>query len=447
MLKNKINIDTAIVAHYLSEYQRVEKSLGGNTFEKLQNQRQAALDRFAISGLPHKKQADWKYTSLTPLRQAPCTFLLEPAELDTAGQTLLKQLPVSYRLVFINGVFAKHLSTLILLPDNGMITSLSDMFERHSDVLFATWDPKTSLENSFIHLNTAFMRDGVYIYLPANTQLSSPIELLFINTGEQHGFIPLRNIIIAEENSHAIIVEKYIQMQENNPNYFTNTVTECFLGAQSHIQHYKYLAEGPQAMHIGHLCVEQQRNSQFSAYSLALGGALIRSDVHVKLLENYAQCQLKGLYYATGQQQVDHHTVIDHVSPHTSSEEYYKGISDDRARAVFNGKVIVRTQAIKSHAKQLNKNLLLSKHAEINTQPQLEIFTDDIQCTHGASIGQLDENALFYLRSRGLNVTQASELLIKAFTQDILQQMPLFNVDDSLPSFLKNNRVNADASI
>jgi Fe-S cluster assembly protein SufD len=442
MLKNKINSDITAIAHYGSEYRRVEKTLVGHQQENLKKMRLTALEEFSKHGFPSKKQEDWKYTSLTSLRQTPFSLSLTPAPLNPAAQTMLDQLSVKFRLVFINGFFAKHLSTLAVLPKDVKITHFIDMVDHHPEQLNTTWQANDTLEkNSFTHLNTVFMQD---IYLPAHAHLSAPIEILFINTDETpQRFIPLRNIIIAEENSRAVIIEKYIDMtKENNTPYFTNTVTECRLAAGSHIEHYKYVTESKQAIHVGNLCVSQQQASQFSAYSLALSGHLIRNDVYVKLEQPHAQCRLKGLYYALGQQQVDHHTVIDHRSPHTHSEEFYKGIIDEQARAVFNGKVIVREHAIKSKAQQLNKNLLLSPHAEINTKPQLEIFTDDIQCTHGASIGQLDKDALFYLRARGLTATQATELLIKAFIQDILEQMPLFN-DVSLPNFLKNRLVHA----
>ncbi|MFM2322466.1 MAG: cysteine desulfurase [Pseudomonadota bacterium] len=449
MLNNKINKDAAAIAHYRSEYLRVEKNLAGNALSRLQDLRLAALEEFSNRGFPSRKQEDWKYTSLTSLRQIPFSFESTLTQLNTATQTMLEQLPTSYRLVFINGLFAKHLSTLAILPHHGMMTHFAGMLEHHPEQLFARWQPNDIIEkNSFIYLNTAFMHDGAYIYLPANTQLESPIEILFIQTGEREQFIPLRNIIIAEENSHAVIIEKYIHVQKERATYFTSTVTECTLAADSHIEHYKYISEGKQTLHIGNLCATQQKNSQFAAYSLALSAALIRSDVHVKLLQPEAHCQLKGLYCAGEQQQIDQHTVVDHVSPYTSSEAFYKGVSDAQARAVFNGKVIVRALAIKSKAQQLNKNLLLSSHAEIDSKPQLEIFTDDIQCTHGTSIAQLDKEALFYLRSRGLTALQAAELLIKAFIQDILQQMPLFHDDDiSLAKFLKNEWVNADVFV
>ncbi|HEY2566892.1 MAG TPA: Fe-S cluster assembly protein SufD [Candidatus Aquirickettsiella sp.] len=477
MLKNKKNVDINAIAHYCQEYRRVEKKLPGQGQKHLDRLRLDALEQFSAHGFPSKKHADWKYTSLTALCQTPYFIVApKPCNLDIVtlysqqldfwqGATIMSNrnvynihedcdprdtqtmssaksidpLSSDYRLVFVNGFFAAHLSTIPMLADNSIISNLCAMLNQYPEQLNATWKPKeTVAENCFTHLNTAFMQDGVYIYLAANTRLCSPIEILFINTDEisQH-FIPLRNIIIAEENTQATIIEKYIDMtRENNTNYFTNTVTECCLAANSHIEHYKAITESKQAQHVGSLYVTQQQHSQFSAYSLALSGALIRSDVIVKLLAPDAHCQLKGLYYAVGQQQVDHTTQIDHVSPHTRSEEFYKGIIDDRARAAFNGKVIVREQAIKSKAQQLNKNLLLSPFAEVNSKPQLEIFADDIQCTHGASIGQLDKDALFYLRTRGLSVSAATELLVKAFIQDIIEQMPLFN-DVTLPSLIK----------
>lgn len=438
MLKNKTKSDiNAITTHYCQEYQRVEKQLIGQNF--LSPLRLEALKQFSTHGFPNKKQADWKYTSLTSLSQTPYALNISTSDNDLST-IHLDPLRSDYRLVFVNGCFAAHLSNMAFLADC-KITNLATMLEHYSDQFNATWKPDETIDgNSFTHLNTAFMQEGAYIYLAANTHLHTPIEILFINTDESsRRFIPLRTIVIAEENSKATIIEKYIDMStENNADYFTNTVTECRLADHSQIQHYKRINESKLAQHVGKLCVTQQKNSQFSAYSLALNGALIRSDVSVKLLASDAYCQLKGLYYASGQQQVDHCTQIDHVSPHTRSEEFYKGIIDDRARATFNGKVIVREQAIKSKAQQLNKNLLLSPFAEANSKPQLEIFTDDIQCTHGASIGQLDKEALFYLRTRGLTVAAATVLLVKAFIQDIIEQMPLFN-DVTLSILIKKN--------
>lgn len=441
MLNNKKINDINMLAHYCREYQRVEKKLFGHDQAYFNRLRQTALEAFSTQGFPNKKQTDWKYTSLTALRHTPYS-LVTPTHCHAVNTLEAQQ--SDYCLVFVNGFFNAGLSKIGPLPKTSLIMNLTTMLEQHPEQFNAIWKTnKTPQENSFTHLNTAFMQDGAIIYLAANTCLNSPIKILFINTDETaQRFIPLRNVIIAEENSHATIIEKYIDLTpKNNTHYFLNTVTECRLAANSHIEHYKTINEANLAQHVGHLYVTQQKNSQFSAYSLALSAALIRSDVTVRLLAEQAHCQLKGLYYALGQQQIDHCTLIDHVSPNTRSEEFYKGIIDGRACATFNGKLIVRQHAIHSKAKQLNKNLLLSAQAEVNSKPQLEIFTDDIQCMHGASIGQLDKDALFYLRARGLTTTEATELLVKAFIQDILEQMPLLN-DVSLPRLIKNTYEN-----
>lgn len=441
MLNNKKINDVNALAHYDREYQRVEKKLFGQNQDYLKRLRKTAFERFSTLGFPSKKQADWKYTSLTTLRQTP--YSLAEAT-DCNSLSAIEISPSNYRLVFVNGFFAAHLSKIAVLPDTCRIMNLSALLDQQPEPFHSIWKANEMAENnSFTQLNTAFMQEGAYIYLAANTQLDSPIEILFINTDETpHRLIPLRNIIIAEENSQATLIEKYIdKTPENNTHYFLNSVTECHLATDSRIEHYKLITEAKQAQHVSHLYVSQQKNSQFSAYSLALSGALIRSDVTVRLLAQQACCQLKGLYYAQGQQQVDHCTVIDHVSPDTHSEEFYKGIINDHARATFNGKLMIREQANLSKAKQLNKNLLLSSQAEVNSKPQLEIFTDDIQCTHGASIGQLDKEALFYLRARGLTATEATDVLIKAFIQDIIEQMPLFN-EVSLSKTISNTHEN-----
>lgn len=428
-----INNNFSALSHYLNEYQAIEKKLAGYSSAWLRALRKTALDKFSTQGFPTRKHSDWKYTSLASCLQIPFSIAAH------ADISLLPTLEASNntRLVFVNGRYAQSLSQITELANKVIVSHLADMLENNLNHVFEYWKTSPTEKNSFIHLNTALAQDGAYIYLPADTQLSAPIELLFISTDELC-FTPLRNIIIAEKNSRAVIIEKYISLSETTNSYFTNTVTDCFLGAQSQIEHYKLITESEKSTHIGNLCATQQSKSQFSAYSIALKGGLVRSDTHVKLLEAHAQCHLKGLYYAQKKQHIDQQTIIDHVSPFTSSKEFYKGIIADHASAVFNGKVIVRPQAIKSKAEQLNKNLLLSPHAEINTKPQLEIFVDDIQCTHGASIGQLDEAALFYLRARGLSEVEAHNTLVKAFIQDIVQQMPLLMTSPILSDSLKN---------
>lgn len=422
------------VSHYVNEYKRIEKDLAGHQLESLRTRRKTALDNFATLGFPSRKHPNWKYTALTSLLQTPfCTAAADiNSELSLALAATNNQ-----RLVFINGYFSHALSQLTSLPNNSIISHLAGVIRHNPEHVLSHWKTNTPTKNSFIHLNTSFFQDGAYIYLAADTQLTSPIELLFITT-EEGRLVPVRNIIIAEKNSRAVIIEKYITLKETTSAYFTNTVSECFLAEQSQLTHYKLIEESEKATHIGNICVVQEEKSQFSAYSLVLKGSLVRNDTHVKLAQAHAQCLLKSLYYAQGKQHIDQQTIIDHLSPFTTSNAFYKGLIADHARAVFNGKVIVRPQAIKSKAEQLNKNLLLSPTAEVNSKPQLEIFVDDIQCTHGASIGQLDETALFYLRARGLTEIEARSLLIKAFIQDIIQQMPLLTTDSSFSPSLKN---------
>jgi FeS assembly protein SufD len=431
IMNTLLNTYFSAVSHYVDEYQRLAKNLAAAHSEALQVMRKTALDNFVNQGFPTRKHPDWKYTALTPLLQIPFSIL----STDHNKEPSLAASNNS-RLVFINGYFTPSLSQLTSLPKSVCVKNLAAIITHEPAQLFKHWQADTAEKNSFINLNTAFIQDGAYIHLPADTQLPTPIELLFISTNEQC-FIPIRNVIIAEKNSRAVIIEKYISITETTNCYFTNTVTECFLAAQSQLEHYKLITESEKSTHIGNLCVKQQKASQFSGYSIALNGGIVRSDSHIKLNDEQAECQLKGLYYAHGKQHIDQQTVIDHISPFTNSKEFYKGIIADQARAVFNGKVIVRPQAIKSKAEQLNKNLLLSPQAEINTKPQLEIFVDDIQCTHGASIGQLDETALFYLRARGISESEARKLLIKAFIHDILQQMPLLTTHPTLSDSLK----------
>ncbi|MDQ8039305.1 MAG: Fe-S cluster assembly protein SufD [Rickettsiella sp.] len=434
MIDTKLTPHSLALSHYLSEYQRAEKNCIDTPEKRLFALRQAAIQHLSKRGFPNLKHPDWKYTSLIPFLQVPFTMA---APTTPTLENSIETASSPYRLVFINGFFSHSLSKTSALPNNARLTHLANIITHHPECLSKQWPLSTHHEkNSFIQLNTAFMHDGAYVYIPKNTQLTSPIELLFITTNDNH-FTPIRNIIIAEKNSRAVIIEKYISLNTLTAPCFNNTVSECFLAEESCVEHYKLIDENKKTIHIGNILVEQQAKSEFSAYSIALQGALIRSDISLKLCQAKARCHLKGLYSAQGKQHIAQQTIIDHASPDTHSTEFYKGIIDGHARAVFDGKLIVREKAIKSSAQQLNKNLLLSAAAEVITKPQLEIFADDIFCTHGASIGQLDETALFYLRARGLTETNARSILIKAFIRDILQQMPLLNTYSFLSHSLK----------
>ena len=277
---------------------------------------------------------------------------------------------------------------------------------------------------AFTALNTAFFRDGFFLSIPPNAVVETPIHLLFLSTapGEATMSHP-RLLIVVGENSQVRLIESY-----GGPDghlYLTNAVTEIVAGPHAVVDHYKLQRESLQGFHIGSMHIHGQRSSTCSSHSLALGGALVRNEVTTVLNGEGVDCTLNGLYLANGQRLVDNHTTIDHAKPHCSSHEVYKGILGGRSRAIFNGKIIVRPDAQKTDAKQTNKALLLSDDAQINTKPQLEIFANDVKCTHGAAVGQLDEDAIFYLRQRGLDSRQARDLLIQAFAGDILNRIKI----------------------
>jgi len=430
-LQNIKSNDPAI-NHYIDEYHRISQNLVGNNLPWLKQLREQALEQLATRGFPTFHDEDWKYTNVHPITKR--NFIFATTQQNTTAIKIPESITSKldcYRLVFVDGSFAKNLSQPCpQITINNLATAFTEQPE-----LIKQYLEKNSTDNSFIMLNTSFINDGAYIHIPANTILDKPIELLFISTAtDDLPFNSIRNLIIADENSQAIIFENYLSLNKNH--HFTNAVTELVLNKRAHIEHYKLLQENEQAFHISNLNVVQKERSCFTSHSLALGGLLVRSDTQVSLEEEFTDCTLNGLYLAHGKQHIDHHTSINHLKPHSTSHEFYKGVIGDRARAVFNGKVLVQPNACKTNARQTNNNLLLSQEAEIDTKPQLEIYNDDVQCAHGATVGQLDENSLFYLRSRGLPEDMARSTLIYAFIREIVERMPLVSSQEQIEKYL-----------
>lgn len=418
------------IEHYLQEYHRVNKTMAGHGLPWLQQLRKQALTEFTQQGFPTFRDEDWKYTNITPLTKQAFSWATSQAQITASAVPF--DLPYQ-RLVFVNGHFSTQLSKLDSLPAGIKITNLAKMLSEQPELVEKHLHRVAANHpTSFTALNTAFIHDGAYIFIPRNTSLSQPVHLLFISNEEATTFSSLRNLLVLEENSHATIIESYC----GNSNHFTNAVTELAVGKNASCEHYTVLKEDSRAFHINTLQVQQQRQSRLTAYSLALAGGLTRSDTNATLGDEYAECHLNGLYLANGKQHIDHHTLIDHAKPHGTSRENYKGVLADRARAVFNGKVIVRPGAQKTDAEQSNKNLLLSNDAEVDTKPQLEIFNDDVRCTHGAAVGQLSEDALFYLRSRGIEEGAARNLLVYAFVREIVERIPLQPLRQQLESYI-----------
>jgi len=384
--------------------------------------RDAAFHRFAELGFPTSKNEEWRFTSVAPIargvfRAAP------PVELDVDA---VAPFATGIRLVFVNGVLMGRPSSL---PKGVHVGPVNENAQTHLGK-YAPFD-----QNAFVALNTALLNTGAYVQVARGTVFEEPIHLIYLTVGSEPVMhLPHtqpRSLLVVGANAQCTVVETYLGTQH----YFTNAVTEIVAGEGAVVDHYKVQLEAPGAFHIATMQANLGRSANFSSHSIALGGALVRNDANATLSEG-AEATINGLYVVTGKQHIDNHTEIDHAKPHGTSHELYKGILDDRATAVFNGRIIVRKDAQKTDSKQTNKNLVLSDEAVINTKPELQIFADDVRCTHGATIGQLDEEAMFYLRSRGVGRDQARNLLTYAFAQDILDRIKVAPVRDRLEKVL-----------
>lgn len=416
-----INPHMECIEHYLQEYQQQTNAVA----VWLQQLRDQAMQCFKLQGFPTQRDEDWKYTNLAPVAKHAFKKNHLPLTAETlaaASHLLAEYETVAQRMVFVDGQFSAELSNYVT-PAHAVMTSLAHAILEYPELVQAHLGTIANLnDHALTAFNTAFANDGLFLYLPHGVILPAPITLFFITT--EHAapiFNPVRNLIICEEQSQAVVVEHYLGKSSNA--YFTSTVTELVLQPYARVEHYKLLNESERAFHIGLVHALQKAHSYFCGHSFALDGLLSRSDAHVTLAAEHAECELNGFYLTRKRQHVDHHTVIHHTHPHGTSREYYKGVLADHSRGVFNGKVIVYEKAQKTNAQQSNKNLLLSNDAEIDTKPQLEIFNDDVKCTHGATVGQLNEDALFYLCSRGIPEEQARNVLIYAFVKEMVERV------------------------
>lgn len=416
MIHDSATAAPSSIDSFLFEHKRIEKNLAAQNVTWLQQLRTQALKSFIDRGFPKQHDEDWKYTNLQSLIKQNWTFA--SPDISVAVPEIYKR---ENQLIFINGHFAPQYSTLSMLPAEVQITNMATALTQQPQLLAPYLGQLTNNDPGFTALNTAFLNDGVFIHVPPNIALTSPLYLLFLTTPQSSPtFNSIRNLIIIEDNSQATIIEDYASVAPNNS--FTNALTELLIGKQAVVAHYKLLREDDhQSHHIGTLQVQQQLQSRLTSHSFALGSTLARSDTNVVLAAEHAECLLNGLYLTSNKQHIDHHTKIEHVKPHGISRENYKGVLADASRAVFNGKVIVHPGAYKTDAEQTNKNLLLSNNAEIDTKPQLEIYNDDVRCVHGATIGQLNEDSLFYLRARGITKKSAKQILTQAFIREVLE--------------------------
>jgi Fe-S cluster assembly protein SufD len=408
---------------FVADFARVAATLPGAAAPWLVRLRRRALDRFAQSGLPTQRDEDWKYTSVAAVAKRPFAVLPAGSASDLVTAREIEALRFGgnphHLLVFVDGRYAPTLSAIGDLPGGVTLGGFAEALDRAPAML----EPLLGDDRHhtiFAVLNTAFMADGLYLHLPRGTPLAEPIHALFISTANDAVAHP-RNVIVAEEGTQACIVEHYAGL--NDAGYLTNAVTQIFAAGNAAIAHYKLQQETPRALHVAGIHAAQNRASRLESHSVALGAVLARNDITTSFDAEGCEATLNGLYLVGGRQHVDHHTRIDHAQPHGTSREYYKGILDGASRGVFNGKVIVHPGAQRTDAHLANHNLLLSKAAEVDTKPQLEIDADDVKCTHGATVGQLDDAQMFYLRSRGVDEAMARSLLTFAFAHDVIERI------------------------
>jgi Fe-S cluster assembly protein SufD len=409
---------------YVADFASAEADLPSPSW--LRGIRRSAIERFEAVGFPTQRHEEWKFTNLAPLLRVP----FKPAITGGPDGVVAEKLePFAFgilktsRLVFVNGRYAPRLSYLRSLPEGVRIASLAEVLRQEPGALEKSLARLARFQDDpFVALNTAFFVDGAFVDVPKNAVVDEPIHLVFVSTARDVPTIAYpRNLIRLGAGSQATVIETYAGWAPEVT--FTNAVTEVVSAPASVLEHYKIQRESEAAFHIATMAVDQDRNSSVTCHSMSFGGALVRNYVHTLFRGEGGSVVLNGLFMPSGTQQSDHYTRIDHAAPACTSLELYRGILGGKSRGVFNGNIYVRKDAQKTVARQVNKNLLLSKEAFVDSTPGLEILADDVKCSHASTIGQLDDNAVFYLRSRGIDEENARHILTYAFASDVVNQV------------------------
>jgi Fe-S cluster assembly protein SufD len=402
--------------------------------------RRNANERFAATGFPTARDEEWRFTPIGPIAQRTWRQATGSAHGVTPDQLapFIFGHPEWTNLVFLDGAYSEELSSVAAPASGVRIGSLADALRSDGGLLQKHLARHAPIEASpFTALSTGSMRDGGFVHVPANTDLEFPVHLIFVSTAEAAGAVTHpRNLVLVGAGARASLIESYVTLNEGET-YWTNTVTEVVAGPNSWVEHTRIQRESEKAYHVGLTHVEQARDSHYRSFSMAMGGSLARHNLTAKLNGENVETLLYGLYLTRGEQVVDNHTAIHHDQPNCRSWEVYKGVLDGRSRAVFNGKVLVKPEAQRTDAKQTNRNLLLSDTAKVDTKPQLEIFADDVKCTHGATVGRLDDVALFYARSRGIPLSTAQLLLTYAFAAEVTSEVVLEPVRHELERLVR----------
>ncbi len=417
-----MNAVEKITSHYLADYENTAPVLPGQHLPWLRQLRDEALQRFAQQGFPSPREEEWKYTNVSAIEKKRFSFpvigdkqaLVDDQWLDAY------RLTYAWSVVLVDGRFSAQLSSLQGLPDGVILCGMAEALEKYPDRLEARFGRAMVRENhGFIHFTNAWFSDGLYLHIPPRMILDKPVQLLHVVT-QPDSLAVTRSLIDAESMAGAEVFETFVGV--DGQAYLNASVTEVFVGDNARLDLFKLQCETGKAFHFGGTYVLQESHGRFQHHNFSFGGLLTRNEVHADL-GKASECQLNGLYLGTKRQHTDNHTRINHTQPHGISREMYKGILDQRARGVFQGRVVVFEGARKTDSEMNNRNLLLSSDAEADTKPQLEIYNDDVKCSHGVTVGQLDEKSIFYLRSRCIDAETARNMLTFAFANEMVEKL------------------------
>lgn len=419
---------------YVSNFKTFEGKLNGQSKSQLHEKRKQALDKLNEINFPTTRNEEWKYTDVTPLIKQNFTPAVNTTLPVVNKKDITKYLFKDFEyhlIVFVNGIFSEKLSEIGSLPKNVVVGSLNNIYKINSELIGKYFNSIVKDENAFNALNTAYAYDGFVVVIPDGVIVEKPIQVLFLNSSGKESVLSVpRNLVVAGKNSQVKIINSYFGIGENV--YFNNSVTEVFADDYAVVEIYKIQNESDSAFHIEKVEAHQNKNSLFNHFNLTFGGAIVRNDINSVLDGENIETHYYGLYLGNNNQHIDNHTFVDHAKPNCMSNELYKGILDDSSHGVFNGKIIVRPDAQKTNAYQQNKTVLLTKTAKIDTKPQLEIFADDVKCSHGATVGHLDEVSEFYIRSRGVPQELAKSMLIRAFANDVIESIKIEPLKEQL---------------
>ena len=413
---------TAKASWYAAEYSNIAPILCGQSLLWLEEQRLKALSQFSEQGFPSSHEEEWRYTNVSAIEKKKFSPTINKTKnLVDIEWLKLYQLQEAWSVVLVDGHFSAELSSLDDLPVDVLVMGMADALQKLPETLENYINQSVNIdENSFIAFNTAWFTDGLFVSVNAKRILEKPIQVLHVAT-QQDVLAATRTVIILDKMAEASIIETYVGYDNA---YLSSTVTEVFVGQNAHLTLYKMQCESEKAYHFGGIYVKQDRDAHFTHHNFAFGALLARSDIHTDL-DHASECELNGLYLGVKRQHIDSHTRISHIKPHGISRELYKGVLGDRARGVFQGRVIVAKDAQQTDSQMNNRNLLLSDDAEADSKPQLEIYADDVKCGHGVTVGQLDEKSIFYLQSRCIDEEVARNILTFAFANEMVDRIKI----------------------